>query len=117
MQRAWRATQCRLGLKPPHRMCQVLERQLPCAARLEGAQAGVVDDVRGAVVPAVLAHMLRIHRVPRALWPAPARVAQLAERRARQVRDAARNGVKVGAVEVQAQQQAVCRAPAARQAC
>ena len=72
--------------------------------------------MRIAVVPAVLAHMLRIHRVPRALWPAPVRVAQLAERRACQVRDRARDRVEVGAVEVQAQQQAVCRAPAARQA-
>lgn len=70
-----------------------------------------------AVVPSVLTHMLRIYRVPSALCLTPARIAQLAERRARQVPDLACDCVEVGAVEIEAQQQAVRRAPAAGKGC
>lgn len=80
---------------------------------LDGAQARVVDGVRRTVVPAVPADMLRVARIPGQLRAM--RSHEIAEGRPREVRDRARGQVEVGAVKVEAQQQAPGSVPAVQE--
>ena len=77
---------------------------------LDGSQARVVDGVRRTVVPAVPADMLRVARIPGQLGAM--RSHEIPEGRPGEVRDRARGQVEVGAVKVEAQQQAPGGVPA-----
>lgn len=69
--------------------------------------------MRRTVVPAVPADMLRVARIPGQLGAM--RSQEIAEGRPREVRDRARGQVEVGAVKVEAQQQAPGSVPAVQE--